>query len=86
MQILDSFDCIVVAYAENLILVYRNCFCFNLSGLNLELLRRRQLTAMKFLTRSHIKFKCLTYCFPSKRLFASLNLILVRPLDAHVVV
>lgn len=38
MQILDSFDCIVVAYAENLILVYRNCFCFNLFGLNLELM------------------------------------------------
>lgn len=38
MQILDSFDCIVVAYAENLILVYRNCFCFNLFGLNSELM------------------------------------------------
>lgn len=38
MQILDSSDSFVVAYAENLILVYRNCFCFNLFGLNSKLM------------------------------------------------
>lgn len=38
MQILDSFDCFVVAYAENLILVYKKCFCFSLFGLNIKLM------------------------------------------------
>lgn len=85
MQILDSFDCIVVAYAENLILVYRNCFCFNLSGPNSKLmnLAPSSIGGLEIPDAQPRQVQILTYCFLSKRLFASSNLFLVKPLDAH---